>query len=212
MVALAVTLIALLLVGRGVLEGRASLRKCDESLAKNDVEGAIAYGMYAAKWYVPFAPHVRQGYDRLRTIALRAELAGDTETALVAWQAVRAAALGSQSVWIPFDDRRHEADDHIAALLGSEPPPTVENKRTKEQRIADHRALLAAEVRPKTLAVVALYAGLLAWAIGAVTVGRALDDDPKRAPPSGGRGRALGTGLVLAIAGIVAFFVALGNA
>ncbi len=207
-----VVAVVMLLVGRGVLEGNAALARSDEAKARNDLDAAIAFGMYAAKWYVPFAPHVPAAYGRLRDISLAAELSGDPETALIGWQAIRAAALGTQSLWVPFDDRRREADEHIATLLGSQPAPTVDAKRTREQRIAEQRSLLAGEVRPKTGAVVTLYLGMFAWIAGAFWLARALDDDPRRAPPPGGRSRAVSLGLVLAVVGVVAFFVSLGNA
>ncbi len=191
--------------GRALLEGSACVRRADEALARGEVDAAVAYAMRATKWYVPFAPHVEAGYDRLRGIARKAEATGDVDGALLAWQAIRAGARGTRSFYQPFPERLAEADQHIATLLGGKPPPGVDRDKPREQRIREHLALLATSAAPATGAVVAMYAGLAAWLYGAH---RALSAFTRRS-----RARRLAwSGAAIALLGIFAFLLALARA
>lgn len=202
-----------LLTSRALLEGRAAVRRADECLRGNDTEGAIAHAMRAAKWYVPFAAHPREGYDRLRDVARRAESTGDADTALVAWQAIRAAAKSTRSFYVPYQDRLDEADQRIAALLVSKPPPGVDKDKGKDALLAEHRALLARDDAPRPLAVIALYLGLVAWMVGAYRVARELDAFGGLLPSDrDGRKNRLLYAAATAGVGIVVFFLALTRA
>ncbi len=213
---LAVLALLAVLVGRAMLEGAAAVRRSDEQAAKGDVEGAIAHAMRATKWYVPLASHPREGYDRLRDIARRAELAGDVDTALVAWQAIRAGARGTRSFWIPYADRLREADEHIALLLASKPPPGIDRGKPREQLVQEHRALLSRDDAPRPLAVVAMYMGLAVWLLGAWRASAAIEawaEDKSVVDRWGdGRGRRAITGGLMALCGVVAFLLALSRA
>jgi hypothetical protein len=193
------------LLGRAIVEGSICVRRSDDALARGEVDAAVAYAMRATKWYVPFAPHVEAGYERLRTIARRAEAAGDADGALIAWQAIRAGARGTRSLWTPFADRLAEADEHIATLLGSKPPPGVDRDKPREQRVREHLELLATAAAPAPLAVVALYLGLAAWLYGAH---RALSAFSARARAA----RLVWTGALVAAAGLAVFLFALARA
>ncbi|MGZ3421312.1 MAG: hypothetical protein ACXWUG_23540 [Polyangiales bacterium] len=169
-----VTLVALL-VGRGILEGRAALRRAHELDQRGETDLAIGHAMRAAKWYVPLASHPAEAYDLLRSIARKAEARGDGETALIAWQAIRAAARATRSVTTPYQDRLDEADKEIAILLASKPPPGIDRDKPRDKLFEEHRALLARDDAPKPLAVVALYAGLALWIFSVIRLGRVLD-------------------------------------
>jgi hypothetical protein len=211
----ALTVLALF-VGRAMLEGAAAVRRSDERAAKGDVEGAIAHAMRATKWYVPFAKHPRDGYDRLRDIARRAELAGDGDTALIAWQAIRAGSRGTRSLWTPYEDRLHEADEHIALLLASKPPPGVDRGKPREQLVSEHRALLSRDDTPRPFSLIVMYLGLAAWLYGAFRATAAIDawaEDKSVADRwGGGRARRAITGGLMALCGVVAFLLALARA
>lgn len=155
------------LVARGAIEGSVCVRRSDEALARGEIDASIAYAMRATKWYVPFAPHVEAGYERLRTIARKAEASGDADGALVSWQAIRAGARGTRSFYQPFPDRLKEADEHVATLLASKPPPGVDKDKPREQRVREHLELLSGSAAPAAAAVVAMYLGLAAWLFGA---------------------------------------------
>jgi hypothetical protein len=208
--------IALALGGRGIVEGTASMRRSDDLFEQGDVDGSIAQAMRAARWYVPFAPHTTRAYDRLRAIALRAELAGDVETAQLAWEAIRGAARSTRTLWTPFRDRLLEADDHLATILASKPPPGIDRDTPRELLVREHRALLAEETAARPWAIVALYAGLLAFLLGSFRVTAALDRSRAIQPARFGLAserteRALSYG-ALAVAGLVVFVVALMRA
>src|SRR5207302_9691110 len=115
--AIAASAALLLLVGRAIFDGTASMHRSDELWARGEIDGSVALAMRAARLYVPLAPHVRAAYDRMRTIALDAELRGDRETALLAWEAVRGASRSTRTFWTPYADRASEADEHAATLL-----------------------------------------------------------------------------------------------
>jgi len=212
----AILAVVAIFLGRAMLEGAAAVRRSDEQAAKGDVDGAIAHAMRATKWYVPFARHPRDGYDRLRDIATKAELAGDGDTALIAWQAIRAGARGTKSFYTPYEDRLREADEHIALLLASKPAPGVDRGKPREQLAQEHRALLGRDDTPRPLAIVAMYLGLAVWLYGAYRATAAIDawaDDKSVADRWGeGRARRAITGSLMALCGVVAFLLALARA
>jgi hypothetical protein len=197
----------LLFAGRQVLEGRASIRRADELASQGEVCGSIAHAMRAARAYVPFAPHVREGYDRLRATALRAELDGDLETALLAWEAVRAASKGTRTLWTPFVDRLSEADDHVSSILAAQPPSGIDRDRSRELLAQDHRALLAREGAARPWAIVVFYAALSAWVVGAWRAFSAFD----RTAGTRRGGLAI-SGSALALIGLAAMLFALARA
>ncbi|MEO7096724.1 MAG: hypothetical protein ABI175_25930, partial [Polyangiales bacterium] len=181
-----------------------------------DVDGSIAQAMRAARWYVPLAPHTTRAYDQLRAIALRAELAGDVETAQLAWQAIRGAARATRTLWTPFRDRLLEADDHLATILASKPPPGIDRDTPRELLVREHRALLAEESAAKPWVIVLLYAGLFAFLVGSwrttATLDRTRAIQPSRFGLASERTeRAISYGALAAI-GLVVFIVALMRA
>lgn len=206
-VAIVVCTVVAVLVGRGLVEGRAALRQAESLDAAGDVDGAIAHAMRAAKWYVPLASHPARAYDLLRIVARRAEAAGDVDTALVAWQAIRGAARATRSVVVPYADRLAEADRQIAVLLASKPPPGIDRDKPRDVIVAEHRALLARDDAPKSGAVVAMYAGLAVWLFGALRLGAAVE----RPSHGDGKRRAI-TAATLAVVGIVTFLIAVARA
>lgn len=200
------------LVGRGVLEGRSAMRKATEAEARGDVEATLGYAMRAAKWYVPLASHPAAAYDKLREIARRAEGTGDVDTALIAWQAIRAAARSSRGPWVPFADREREADAQIAVLLASKPAPGIDRDKPRDRLIQEHRALLAAEDGPRPLAVLAFYVGLALSVLASYRLFSAIDAtfEPK-ADREAAQRRAYAA-LGLAVVGFAVFVIALSRA
>jgi hypothetical protein len=194
------------LTGRAVIEGSTCVQRSDEALARGETDASIAFAMRATKWYVPFAPHVEAGYERLRIIARKAEAGGDADGALVAWQAIRAGARGTRSFYQPFGDRLREADEHIATLLASKPPPGLDKDKPREQRVREHLELLAGSAAPAPAAVIAMYLGLAAWLFGAHRAIAAIF-----APPSGAR-RPPWMYAALGALGLVVFLFAIARA
>jgi hypothetical protein len=96
-------------------EGRRALAECDGALFRKDVVEAIVLARAAAEARCPFCSAPDLGYARLYSIAKDAETRGDDVTAIAAWRAVRAAALGT-TVFDTASARRERADVEIARL------------------------------------------------------------------------------------------------
>lgn len=205
-VVLVIAAVVTLLVVRGMFEGRAAMRRAYDFDGQGNVEGAMAHALRATKWYVPFASHPREGYDLLRTIARRAESVGDTETALLGWQAIRAGTHATRSLYTPFDDRAREADAQIAVLLATRAQPGIDRDKPREKIVQEHRADLARADGPNALVVVVLYAGLFVALFGAY---RGME--PTTADADGGRRRRW-TALALAGAGLLTVVLAFARA
>jgi hypothetical protein len=200
--AMIVASVVVLFVARAMFEGEAAMRRAER--ADND-DAAIAYALRATKWYVPFASHPRRGYDSLRAIARRAESVGDIETALIAWQAIRAGTHATRSFYMPFEDRAKEADAQIAILLASRAPAGIDRDKPREKIVQEHRQELARTDGPNALAVVALYAGLAVGLFGAY---RALS----RVPDADVDRRRRLTSLALAAGGFLLVLIAFARA
>jgi len=110
---------------RAVLDGEREIAASDAAFDANDLHGAIQHARRAASAYAPRAAHVERGYARLLAVARGAEATGQPDVAMLAWQAERAAALESASLWQPFPERLEEANRNLARLsalkAGAEP-------------------------------------------------------------------------------------------
>lgn len=133
------------------------------------VEGraALAAGDYetAARWYVPFAPHVDEAYAKLRTLT-KSE---DPAVALAAWRSIRAAARATRSLWQPHADDLAEADAQIAKLSAAAPGG---GKLDGGDPLAWHKERLARDVRPSLAAAILAGVGILLWVAGAFVLAR----------------------------------------
>ncbi len=210
--AFAVVALLVILAARNVLEGTAANRRSDELRARGDLDGAIALAMAATRAYVPWAPHVGAGYDRLRDIALGAELAGDSETALLAWEAIRAGARATRTLYTPFADRLAEADDRIAVLLATRSLPGIDREKPRDLVVREHRALLAEASAARPFAIVAMYVGLAFFLFGAHRSVGGIDAQRVFAPArvlGSPRAEHVAAGVVLAMMGMGALAWAL---
>ena len=133
------------------------------------VEGraALAAGDYetAARWYLPFAPHVDEAYAKLRTLT-KSE---DPAVALAAWRSIRSAARATRSLWQPRADDLAEADAQIAKLSAAAPGG---GKLETGDRLTWHKERLARDVRPSLAAAILAGFGILLWVAGAFVLAR----------------------------------------
>lgn len=115
--ALTVALVLFALVAeRTAARGARELRESDRAFDRGRLELAVQHARAAATAYVPGAEHVTLGYERLSAVAHGAERARDVELAMVAWRAMRAAAIESRHLWQPHADELREADHALARL------------------------------------------------------------------------------------------------
>jgi hypothetical protein len=157
---------------RVMWSGEREIALSTAALRAGDPHGAAEHARRAAGWYAPGAPHVRVAYQRLLALGTAAEGLGDRDTALFAFRGVRTAALETRWLLVPHEDDLDQANHAIARIEAEAPrAPAMRN----EPPAAIERASLEALERdeaPRTGWVVALVAGALVWAAGAITVAR----------------------------------------
>jgi len=115
---------------RAVSDGNKELEASDRAFDRGDLATAVLHARRAATSYAPGAPHTSVALQRLRAVAVGSEAAGDKETARLAWGAVRAAALETRHVIIPYGAELREANERLERLA-STPRPTTPMTRTE---------------------------------------------------------------------------------
>jgi hypothetical protein len=182
-IAVVALVILLGLAVRVIGSARGELTEARAIDGRGETAQAVSHYRRAARYYAPFSPYPEEALTRLAEIGTEAEEAGDTDLALSAWRSIRAATLGSRSFFIPYEDRLHEADRHIAALMARLPPPPIEVRRSVEEREAAHLALLEEDVGPGALASLVALVGLATWIAAAFLFAtRAFTGDDKLVP------------------------------
>lgn len=177
---IAIAIIAVLSL-RVVIAGRNALGDGDDWMLRGKPELAIRSYEAAARWYVPFAPHVDAAYGKLRG------LTGDTPTGLLAWRAIRTAARATRTLWQPHAADLADADAAIARLAAHDSEGSQATEAWHEARLSEDlranrgaAALAGAGIsillagafllvrRPKPLLVpgVAIALGLVCWLVG----------------------------------------------
>lgn len=101
---------------RTAQRGSLEMVESDRAFDAGQLNLSVQHARRAATAFVPGAPHVGLGYERLRAVARGAERARDPELARAAWRAVRAAAIESRHLWQPHAWELAEADAQLARL------------------------------------------------------------------------------------------------
>ena len=143
--ALVVVATAAVLTVREVAVGQAEVAAADAAAARSDWGDAIVHARAAAESLVPGSPWPARGWSRLEAIGHDAEARGDDATAMLAYGAMRTAALATRAPGSGSDRWRTKAEDALArvgsyrkdvgapqapagsmldALRETEPPPT----------------------------------------------------------------------------------------
>ncbi len=125
------------LTARAVIDGNRQMRLSDAAFNQGDLRTAIDHARRAAVLYAPGAPHVAQAYERLDAIALGAEAAGQTETARMAWRAVRGAALETRHVWIPERAQLDRANQNLARLEAGSSGAAHADQQARKRALAE---------------------------------------------------------------------------
>ena len=184
----AVVLVASLSLGvvvtRAVWAGTRALAAGEAASKQGELQAAITEWRRAARWYVPGARHMGAAYDRLERLAMAAEEAGDLDTALAAWRAIRGSILATRSLYTPFAERLDPANQRIADLMaaledapadqvsgatsasGAEPGPGAAGLRAdaaREQRAAWHYDLLIRDHAPSPFWSLLAILGFALW-------------------------------------------------
>jgi hypothetical protein len=122
--ALVVVAIVAIVTMREVAAGRAEVSLCDAATLKSDWPEAIGHARAAAEALVPGSPWPEQGWMRLEAIGHDAEARGDDETALLAYGAMRAAAMATRGPGSGWARRRAQAEEALARVAGATRDPT----------------------------------------------------------------------------------------
>jgi hypothetical protein len=122
-VALVVVAVVAIVTVREVAIGRAEVSLCDAAVQKSDWAEAVGHARAAAEALVPGSPWPEQGWVRLEAIGHDAEARGDDETALLAYGAMRAAALATRAPGSGWAQRKAQADEALSrvAAAGRDP-------------------------------------------------------------------------------------------
>jgi hypothetical protein len=133
------------LTARELAVGQAEVTAADAAASRSEWGDAIVHARAAAEALVPGSPWPARGWERLEAIGHDAEARGDDATAMLAYGAMRSAALATRAPGSGRDRWRSKADESLArvaayrkevggpvasatsmldALRDNEPPPT----------------------------------------------------------------------------------------
>ena len=109
---------------RQLQTGGAEVGLADAAAGKSDWPMAIAHARAAAETLAPGSPWPERGWLRLEAMGHDAEARGDDETALLAYGAMRAAAMATRAPLSGWARRLAQAEEGLARVAASERGPT----------------------------------------------------------------------------------------
>ena len=168
--ALAVAGLALALaivVARLLLDGRTAYQSGAAAEQRGETGQAIRHYLDAGRMYVPGSPYSAHALDRLDALAVAAVTQGDYATARAAFEAERAAMLGTRSFYTPHASRLPDLERRLARLLAASEGQTGADD-TFEERTKWHADRLAERPRPRTPQVLLALLGLGMWVTSTV--------------------------------------------
>lgn len=168
---------------RVVLSAKRELEQGQQLLAAHDREGAIVHLRRAARWYAPLSPYHARALRLLWQQGEQAERAGEQESALLAYRAVRGAILATRSLYVPERALLTAANERIASLMAHQEVPGVDAGKSPEQLRGEHLALLEPIPGPNVFWSCVVLFGFVCWAFAAFTFSlRAIDDQDHWVP------------------------------
>jgi len=168
---------------RVLTSASAELRAGDEYRKQGDLEAAVVHYRRSARWYAPASPFHVEALAKLGAIGAEAERKADTELALSAYRAIRAAIMSTRSFYVPEQARLRAADERIASLMATLPAPPMDAGKSRDQLRREHLALLQADPGPSILWTVVLLLGFGSWVAGAFAFTmRAIDPQDRLIP------------------------------
>ena len=154
------------IVVRLVVDARNAYRNGVAAEERGEVSEAIRFYLDAGRLYLPGSPFTRNALDRLDAIGVAQVTKGDYATARAAFEAERAAMLGTRSFYTPFAERLPSLERRLSRLLAA-----AEDRASPanfEERAKWHAERLAQRPRPKTSMVMLALLGLGVWVTSAV--------------------------------------------
>jgi hypothetical protein len=159
--------LAVLLV-RVAVDGRAALRAGESAEARGEPGEAVGHYLDAARFYLPGSSTVRRALDHLDRLARTAESAGEPGAARPPLEAIRAALLGTRSLYTPHAARLPDVERRLATIYAQLEDPRVDPGASLEARTAWHASRLARHPGPTVGYVLLALFGLALWLGGAV--------------------------------------------
>jgi hypothetical protein len=156
------------LVGRVAVDGGAALRAGESAQARGERGEAVRHYLDAARLYLPGSGTVGRALDHLEAMARTAEAANDPQGARAALEAIRAALLGTRSLYTPYASRLPDVERRLAGLYAQLEDPRVDPGASLEARTAWHASRLARHPGPTVGYVLLALFGLALWLGGAV--------------------------------------------
>jgi hypothetical protein len=165
-VLLGVALALAVIVVRLLIDARNAYRNGAAAEQRGEITEAIRFYLDAGRLYVPGSPFTRNALDRLDAIGIALVTKGDYPTARMAFEAERAALLGTRSFYTPYAERLPSLDRRISRLLAAAEEHSAQT--TFEDRVKWHAERLAERPRPKIPMVLLALLGLAMWVTSAV--------------------------------------------
>ena len=129
--ALTVASIVVIATVRELAIGRDADLAADAAAAKSDWPEAIGRARAAAEAFVPGSPWPERGLRKLASIGHDAEARGDDPTALLAYGAMRTAALETRAAGVTNSRWRLDAEDGLARVAASSKDASVPRVSTE---------------------------------------------------------------------------------
>jgi hypothetical protein len=155
------------IVVRLLVDARSAYRNGAAAEDRGEISEAIRYYLDAGRLYVPGSPFTRNALDRLDAIGVAQVTKGDYATARAAFEAERAALLGTRSFYTPYADRLPSLERRLSRLLAAAEDRA--SPATFEERAKWHAERLAERPRPQNPMVSLALLGLAMWVASAVT-------------------------------------------
>ncbi len=155
------------IVGRLLVDARSAYRNGVAAEERGEISEAIRFYLEAGRLYVPGSPFTRNALDRLDAIGVSQVTKGDYAIARAAFEAERAALLGTRSFYTPYAERLPNLERRLSRLLAAAEDHA--SMATFEERAKWHAERLAERPRPKTSMVLLALLGLSLWVASAVT-------------------------------------------
>jgi hypothetical protein len=155
------------IVVRLLVDARSAYRNGVAAEERGEIGEAIRFYLDAGRLYVPGSPFTRNALDRLDAIGVSQVTKGDYATARAAFEAERAALLGTRSFYTPYAERLPGLERRLSRLLAAAEGRA--SMATFEERAKWHRERLAERPRPRTSMVLLALLGLSLWVASAVT-------------------------------------------
>jgi len=156
-----VALALAVIVVRLLLDAKAAYRDGAVAEQQGQTAQAIRHYLVACRLYVPGSPYTRDALDRLDAIAVAAVTRGDYASARSAFEAERAAMLGTRSFYTPYANRLPGLERRLARLLAASEDSKAAT--SFEERASWHAERLAERPRPRTSWVLLALLGLATW-------------------------------------------------